>query len=153
MIDHLPVDFLLIEDNQDHADLMINALQEFNIKNRIAHVLDGEAALAYLNKQSPYENEKKYPIPQIILLDIRMPKMDGISVLKIIKEHERFKSIPVVMVSTSKLDSEIENCYRLGASGFISKPLQFDEFTRKMKELNHYWVLTVEIPDVGRSAQ
>lgn len=142
-----PVNFLLIEDNQDHADLMISSLEEFNIKNKITHVLDGEAALAYLNNEPPYDDSGENPVPHLILLDIRMPKMNGFEVLKAIKQTEQLKFIPVIMVSTSKLESEIEDCYRLGASGFVSKPLQFEEFTRKIKELNHYWVLTAEIPN------
>ena len=145
-----PVNFLIIEDNQDHADLMISSLQEFNIKNEISHVLDGEAALAFLNNEPPYADSSEHSIPHLILLDIRMPKMDGISLLKIIKENDNFKHIPVIMVSTSKLESEIENCYRLGANGFVSKPLQFSEFTRKIKELNHYWVLTAEVPKLDK---
>jgi len=145
-----PVNFLLIEDNQDHADLMISSLQEFNIKNEITHVLDGEAALAFLNNEPPYADSNQHSTPHLILLDIRMPKMDGISLLKLIKENEKFRHIPVIMVSTSKLESEIENCYRLGASGFVNKPLQFDEFTRKIKELNHYWVLTAEVPKLEK---
>jgi len=151
MINLSPVNFLLIEDNQDHADLVISSLQEFNIKNKVTHVLDGEAALDFLNNEPPYSDSLENPTPHLILLDIRMPRMDGISVLKALKDDDRFKSIPVIMVSTSELDSEIENCYRLGASGFISKPIQFEEFTRKIKDLNHYWVLTAEIPNFDKS--
>lgn len=141
------VNFLLIEDNQDHADLIISSLQEVNKKNEITHVLDAELALCYLNNEAPYENNDDFDLPHLILLDIRMPKMDGISLLKLIKQNKRLKAIPVIMVSTSKLESEIESCYRHGASGFISKSLQFEEFTRKIKELNYYWALTVEIPN------
>jgi len=146
----VPIRILLVEDNQDHADLIIDSLHEFNIKNEISHMGDGESAVAYLSSLSANYDEGAYLPPHLILLDIRMSKMDGMSVLKFIKEHDLLKSIPVIMISTSRLESEIENCYRLGANGFVTKPLKFDEFTRKIKEINHYWVLTAEIPHLHK---
>jgi CheY-like chemotaxis protein len=136
----------MAEDNIDHAELMIDAFNEFNIKNSITHVLDGEEAIAYLKNTPPYEDSSQFLRPDVIFLDIRMPKQGGIETLKIIKEDNSLRSIPVVMVSTSNAAPEIKECYGLGASGYITKPVQFEDFVKKMKELNYYWVLTAELP-------
>lgn len=138
---------LMVEDNIDHAELMLDAFHEFNIKNAIDHVLDGEQAIAYLKNQAPYEDKEKYPRPDIVFLDIRMPRQGGIETLKIIKQDMEIRDIPVVMISTSTTAPEIKECYRLGASGYVTKPLKFEEFSKKMIELNYYWVLTAELPD------
>ncbi|WP_077339155.1 response regulator [Pseudocolwellia agarivorans] len=141
-----PIAALMVEDNVDHAQLMMDAFNEFNIKNSIEHVLDGEQAIAYLNNTSPYEDKSQYIRPDIVFLDIRMPRQGGIETLKIIKNDENLRDIPVVMISTSTITPDIQECYRLGASGYVTKPLQFEEFSIKMKELNYYWVLTSELP-------
>lgn len=138
---------LMVEDNIDHAQLMMDAFHEFNIKNSIEHVMDGEQAIAYLRNNSPFEDEEKYSRPDIVFLDIRMPRQGGIETLKIIKSDENLRDIPVVMISTSTITPDIQECYRLGASGYVTKPLQFEEFSKKMKELNYYWVLTSELPN------
>ena len=137
---------LMVEDNIDHAELMLDAFHEFNIKNSIDHVLDGEQAIAYLRNQSPYQDKERYSRPDIVFLDIRMPRQGGIETLKIIKNDDALKDIPVVMISTSTTAPEIKECYRLGASGYVTKPLQFEDFSKKMIELNYYWVLTSELP-------
>ncbi|TWX46361.1 response regulator [Colwellia hornerae] len=137
---------LMVEDNIDHAELMMDAFSDFNIKNSIAHVLDGEQAVAYLRNEAPFEDSSQFTRPDIIFLDIRMPRQGGIETLKIIKADPALCGIPVVMISTSSTAPEIEECYSLGASGYITKPLQFDDFSNKMKELNYYWVLTSELP-------
>jgi len=137
---------LMVEDNIDHAELMMDAFNEFNIKNSITHVMDGEEAIAYLRNEAPFEDLHKFTRPDIVFLDIRMPKQSGIATLKIMKEDALLKDIPVVMISTSNTSPEIKECYGLGASGFVTKPLKFEDFTKKMKELNYYWVLTAELP-------
>ncbi|AOW78328.1 hypothetical protein A3Q34_16680 [Colwellia sp. PAMC 20917] len=137
---------LMVEDNIDHAELMMDAFSDFNIKNTIAHVMDGEQAVAYLRNEAPFEDSSQFTRPDIIFLDIRMPRQGGIETLKIIKADPTLCVIPVVMISTSSTAPEIEECYSLGASGYITKPLQFDDFVNKMKELNYYWVLTSELP-------
>ncbi|XPF93179.1 response regulator [Colwellia sp. RE-S-Sl-9] len=141
-----PISALMVEDNVDHAQLMMDAFHEFNIKNSIEHVMDGEQAISYLRNTPPYEDTKKYPRPDIVFLDIRMPRQGGIETLKIIKNDEKLRDIPVVMISTSTITPDIQECYRFGASGYVIKPLQFEEFSKKMKELNYYWVLTSELP-------
>lgn len=143
-----PLSILMVEDNIDHAELMMDAFIEFNVKNKIDHVMDGEQAIAYLKNQPPFEDKNTYSKPNIIFLDIRMPRQDGITTLKMIKSDVALRTIPVVMISTTQTSPEISECYELGASGFITKPLQFEAFSRKMKELNYYWVLTTELPNV-----
>lgn len=146
MEDLKPISVLMVEDNIDHADLMMEALFNFNIKNVVKHLLDGEEAIKYLKNEPPYQDVIKHKKPDIIFLDIRMPRQGGIETLKIIKQDLNLQHLPVMMISTSSANPEIEECYKLGASGYMTKPLQFDEFTRKMKELNYYWVLTSEFP-------
>jgi CheY-like chemotaxis protein len=141
-----PISALMVEDNIDHAELMMDAFNDFNIKNTIAHVMDGEQAIAYLKNETPYEDKSKFTRPDIVFLDIRMPRQGGIETLKIMKADDDLCVIPVVMISTSKTAPEIKECYRLGASGYITKPLKFEDFSKKMKELNYYWVLTSELP-------
>jgi two-component system response regulator len=146
-VDNLkPISALMVEDNIDHAELMMDAFNDFNIKNTIAHVMNGEEAIAYLRNESPFEDRNIFTRPDIVFLDIRMPRQGGIATLKIIKNDTQLCGIPVVMISTSSTTPEIEECYSLGASGYITKPLQFDDFSKKMKELNYYWVLTSELP-------
>ena len=141
-----PISALMVEDNIDHAELMMDAFYDFNIKNNISHVLDGEQAINYLCNHPPYDDLNKYTRPDIIFLDIRMPRQGGIETLKIIKADNKLKDIPVIMISTSSTAPEIKECYALGANGYITKPLKFEEFSKKMKELNYYWVLTAELP-------
>ena len=140
-----PITILLVEDNVDHAELMMDTLKDFNIHNAVVHVGNGEAALAYLNRQAPYD-QGSHVRPNLILLDIKMPRMNGIETLKHIKSDEQLSYIPGVMVSTSSTATEIHQCFELGASSYVTKPLQFEEFTRKIKALNLYWVLTSELP-------
>ena len=137
---------LMVEDNIDHADLMLDALYEFNNKNVINHVIDGEQAIAYLRNDPPFEDKIRFTLPDIILLDIRMPRQGGIETLEIIKADDQLCVIPVVMISTSTTEAEIKACYKLGANGYITKPLDFDDFSDKIKALNHYWASTSELP-------
>lgn len=137
------INILVAEDNPDHAELIIEALMEFNEQNRISHVSGGDAALRYLRQQTPYQNAA---VPDLVLLDIKMPGLDGISTLKQIKLDEKLKHIPVVMVTTSSTREERLTCFKYGANSYITKPLEFGEFSQKMKELNLYWALTSELP-------
>lgn len=142
-----PISILMVEDNIDHAELMKEALQEFNIGNKVYQVADGEQAISYLRNEPPYDDKNENPMPDIIFLDLRMPRQGGLETLEIIKKDDTLKTIPVVMISTSKSAPEIQECYLQGASGYVTKPLKFEEFSRKIKELNYYWVLTAELPD------
>lgn len=144
MADVKALTIFLAEDNVDHAELITDSLKEFNIANEILHFCNGESLLQYLRKEAPYTEVAVRP--DLILLDLKMPRLDGISTLREIRSDDMLKSIPVLIVTTSSTDAEIEACYKLGANSYITKPLQFDEFNRKIKELNLYWVLTSELP-------
>lgn len=141
-----PLTILLAEDNLDHAELMIDTLEDFNVGNSIIHVPDGEQVIEYMNNEAEI-TEAGVAKPDLILLDLKMPRLDGISTLRTLRADSRFRKIPIIMVSTSNVDTEIQTCYELGANSYITKPLQFKEFSRKIKELNLYWVLTSELPN------
>ena len=137
-----PVDILLVEDDPDHAELTVRALKENNVLNEVHVVRDGQEALDYLYHQGKYTDEKKFPRPGLILLDIRLPKVDGLEVLKQLKAVPQFKSIPVIMLTTSDRDEEIAESYGTGANSYVVKPVEFEEFTKKVRELKLYWTIT-----------
>lgn len=132
---------LLVEDNQDDIDLTIRALRKSNILNEIIVKKDGEEALAYLFNEVPADIEK---IPAVILLDINMPKVNGIEVLKQIKENERTKHIPVVMLTTSKEEKDLFDSYNLGCNSYIRKPVDFNQFADAVKGVGLYWLVLNE---------
>lgn len=135
---------LLAEDNVDHAELMMDTLSEFNPENKMFHVDNGEKALQFLKREAPYEDAF---MPDLIMLDLKMPRMDGMTLLKLVKRDEALKNIPLLIVSTSTEQREIMSSFELGANSYITKPLEFDEFSRKIRDLNAYWVRTSEVPD------
>jgi len=141
-----PVDILLVEDNPDHAELTIKALKQNNILNEVYVVNDGQEALDFMYHQGKYADEKKFPRPGLILLDIRLPKVDGIEVLKQLKDDPQFKSIPVIMLTTSDRDEEIAKSYAGGANSYVVKPMDFEEFMKKVRELKLYWTITNSLP-------
>ena len=140
-----PLTILLAEDNEDHAELMIETLEEFNAHNKIYHVENGKLALSFLNKEPPFDQQDA-PRPDLILLDQKMPLLKGKDTLKAIKEDEQLKNIPVIMISTSHSSSEIADCFKLGASSYIIKPINFEDFASKIRNLNLYWISTSELP-------
>ncbi|MFH1951151.1 MAG: response regulator [Pseudomonadota bacterium] len=141
-----PVDILLVEDDPDHAELTIRALKDNNVLNEVYVVKDGQEALDFVYHRGSYTDRKRYPRPGLILLDIRLPKMDGLEVLKELKADPQLKSIPVVMLTTSERDEEIAESYGAGANSYVVKPVEFEEFTKKVKELNLYWTITNTLP-------
>jgi CheY-like chemotaxis protein len=134
---------LLVEDNPDHAELTRRALEDRKLANSVVWVRDGQEALDYLFQRGSYAGASH---PGLILLDIRLPKLSGIEVLKAIKEHEHLRVIPVIMLTTSDRDEEALRCYSYGANSFITKPVQFDEFFEKVTSLKFYWLLTNRPP-------
>lgn len=136
------LDILLAEDNPDHAELMLETLGDFNPKNRITHKLNGEEILRHLDSTL----ERHQPLPDLILMDIKMPRMSGIETLTAIKQNDSLKHIPVVMVTTSSNEQEVSLCYRCGASSYVTKPLSYNEFVEKVASLNGYWGYTSYTP-------
>lgn len=140
------VDILLVEDNPDHAELTIRALKENNVLNKIYLVRDGQEALDFIYHRGSYTDKESFRRPGLILLDIKLPKVDGIEVLRQLKNDMQFKSIPVIMLTTSDRDEEIAESYAGGANSYVVKPVDFKEFVKKVKELKLYWTITSALP-------
>jgi len=135
-----PFKILLVEDNQDHADLIMLSLAKNRVANKITHIHDGEQALDYLYGRGDFTDAEKYPLPHLILLDLRMPKIDGLSVLSEIKSDNELKAIPVVILTTSNAEKDVAKAYELHANSYVVKPLDFKAFTALMSELGFYWL-------------
>ncbi len=130
----LAMRILIVEDNPDHAEIIRRVLEERKTTDEVSWVVDGIDALNYIEKC----RTDHIPFPDILLLDIKLIQMDGDKVLEILKKNEATKGISVVMLSTSSHEGEMEHCYKLGAAGYIIKPLRFDEFRKKLSNLERY---------------
>jgi two-component system response regulator len=146
-MNHNSIDILLVEDNPNDAELTINELKEHNMANNLFHAKDGEEALEFIFATGKYAGQREVEnYPKLILLDIKMPKVDGIEVLEKIKSDNRTKNIPVVILTSSKEDPDIKQCYGLGANSYIVKPVNFDGFAQSIKNLGFYWLLLNQPP-------
>jgi two-component system response regulator len=141
------VEVLLVEDNLYDAELTIRELQKHNMANYLLHVSDGEAALDFIFARGRFAGNRDIGFPpKIVLLDIQMPKINGIEVLQKIKADERTKAVPVVILTSSKEDPDIRKCYGLGANSYIVKPVNFERFAEAIKNLGFYWLLLNQPP-------
>lgn len=138
---------LLIEDNPDDELLTLRALEKNKIMNRVVVARDGAEALDYLHN-SGLPDTTENVLPQIILLDLKLPKIDGLEVLKRIRENERTRLIPVIILTSSKEDKDLIECYLNGANSYIRKPVDFIEFTQAVQQVGIYWLLLNELPPV-----
>ena len=138
----ISVDILLVEDNINDAELTIRELKKHNMANNLVHVTDGEEALEFIFATGKY-NDIRFidKPPKLVLLDIQMPKVNGIEVLQKIKSDPRTKKIPVVILTSSKENPDIQKCYDLGANSYIVKPVNFEGFAEAIKNLGFYWLL------------
>ena len=141
-----PVDILLVEDNEDHIELTLRALKNNNLINDIHVVKDGQEALDFAYHRGKYQDTERYPRPGLILLDIHLPKVDGLEVLETLKKDPDLKSIPVIMLTTSSRDEEIVKSYAGGANSYVTKPVDFGEFVKKIKEMKLYWTIVNTLP-------
>lgn len=141
MNDNDIVEVLLVEDNPRDAELTIRALKRHNLANRLVHVEDGAEALDFLFKRGKYEGLRAGASPKVILLDLKLPKVNGLEVLRIMKEDPHLHTIPVVMVTSSAEDPDIKAAYNLGANGYVIKPVQFEAFMEAMSKLGVYWLM------------
>lgn len=141
------VEILLVEDNPTDAELCIRSLKKSNLANNLFWVKDGAEALDFLFANGAYSGRNVTMSPKVILLDLRLPKVDGMEVLRRVKADERTKAIPVVVLTSSKEDRDIAESYNLGVNSFISKPVGFEEFSRTVKELGLYWLLINRPPN------
>jgi CheY-like chemotaxis protein len=140
------VEILLVEDNATDAELCIRALKKSNLANKLVWVKDGAEALDFLFATGSYAGRNMTTPPKLVLLDLRLPKVGGIEVLRRIKEDERTRAIPVVVLTSSKEDRDGAECYQLGVNSFISKPVVFDEFAKTVSQLGLYWLLVNRSP-------
>ncbi|MCG3167839.1 MAG: Response regulator rcp1 [Bacteroidia bacterium] len=140
------IEILLVEDNPYDAELALNALQKRHLANSIHHVEDGAQALDFVFARAKYSERQIENGPKIILLDLKMPKVNGIEVLRQVKADERTKKIPVVVLTSSKEDPDINTCYELGVNSYIVKPVDFDNFFKAVEDLGLYWLLLNQPP-------
>lgn len=143
---HKTVEILLVEDSIDDAELTIRELKKHNVANEIFHVSDGAQAVDYIFAKGTFAGRIIEQRPKLVLLDIQMPKLNGIEVLEAIKADERTKTIPVVMLTSSKEDPDIQRCYQLGVNSYIVKPVNFEAFTAAIRSIHYYWLLLNEPP-------
>jgi len=135
------VEIMLVEDNPDDAALTIRALKKQNIANKLIHLKDGAEALDFIYGKGSYTGRNIQITPKVILLDLKMPKVNGMEVLEKLKTDETTRAIPIVMLTSSAEDPDIEKCYQLGANSYIVKPVEFEEFTKAVAGLGMYWML------------
>jgi CheY-like chemotaxis protein len=135
-----PVLIMLIEDNADHAELIIRTLQEHRISNKVRHFFDGQIALDYLFQRGEFSDPAQCPRPRMVLLDLRLPRVDGIDILKAIKRDENLKCIPVVILTTSEAEKDVARAYYNHANSYLVKPVGFEEFKQLMDNLGFYWL-------------
>ena len=141
------VEILLVEDNPTDAELTMRALKKKNLANNIVWVKDGAEALDFIFARGSYASHDIMARPKMILLDLQLPKVSGMDVLKRIKTDERMKTIPVVILTSSKEDRDIIESYRLGVNSYVSKPVDFGEFANSVSELGLYWLLINKAPE------
>ena len=134
-----PLRVLFAEDNSAHATLVLRSLEEHGMRVEITHVRDGEEALDYLLRRSFFADPKKSPRPDLILLDLRMPKIDGLEVLRQIKTNDDLHRLPVVILTTSEAESDVARAYDLRANSYLVKPIDFAKFSDLMHDLGLYW--------------
>ena len=138
-----PIEILLVEDDQGDAKRTIDALKGGRLRNRITHVEDGVEAMAYLRREGEYENA---PRPDLILLDLHMPRMNGQEVLAEVKEDPELRRIPVVMMTASKQEKDILMAYDLHVNCYVTKPVDLDQFIGAVKSIEHFWFSIVKLP-------
>lgn len=147
-MDYNLIDVLLVEDNVDDAELAIRELKKHKVGNNLLHLKDGEEALDFIFATGKFTGVKNIQyLPKVILLDIQMPKVNGMEVLEKIKADERTKAIPVVILTSSNQSPDIKKCYNLGVNSYIVKPVDFENYSKTIRELGLYWLLSNRPPE------
>ena len=140
------IEILLVEDSASDAEMTIRALKKSGLANRLLHLKNGAEALDFLFSKGEYAGSPIENIPKVILLDLKMPKVNGIEVLMKIKADERTRKIPVVMLTSSQEDPDIKQCYDLGVNSYVVKPVEFGEFHKAISSLGLYWMIVNQPP-------
>jgi two-component system, response regulator len=138
------VEILLVEDNARDAELTMRALRKNNLANNVLVAEDGEDALDFFFCRGKYENRNILSPPKVVLLDLKLPKVSGLEVLKAVKEDERTSHIPIVVITSSRQEPDIQEAYKMGANSYVVKPVDFDQFVNAMSSLGLYWLLVNE---------
>lgn len=136
------IEILLVDDNLHDAELTIRAIRKTNIANKIIHLKDGEEAIEFLHGTSNQQERNASRLPKLILLDIKMPKLDGLEVLKLIKENPDTRTVPVIILTSSKESPDIKKAYELGANSYLVKPVAFEGFLKSINEVGFYWLIS-----------
>jgi CheY-like chemotaxis protein len=140
------IEILIVEDNPDDAELAIRALQKQHLANQVIHLSDGAEALEFLFGNGRYAGRDITQIPKVILLDLKMPKVNGLEVLERIKAAQHTKTIPVVILTSSAEDPDVKKAYALGANSYIVKPVAFTNFAKIISDLGMYWLVINKVP-------
>lgn len=140
------LDIILVEDNSADVEMTLSALKENNLANRVKVLRDGEEAVNYIFRTGQYENGGICDQPKLILLDLNLPKIDGLEILRRIRADERTRLIPVVVLTSSKFDEDRIESYKLGVNGYIVKPVEFDNFSQAVAQIGFYWALLNKPP-------
>lgn len=140
------IEILLVEDNESDADLTIRALRKRNLANNLLWVQDGAEALSFMFHTDKYADRKGTEHPKVILLDLKLPKVNGLDVLKQLRENKTTQTIPIVIFTSSNEDPDIAIAYALGANSYVVKPINFDSFSQTMSDLGFYWLMINKFP-------
>ena len=146
MVEGNAVEILLVEDNPNDVELTLRALKKRNLANRVVVVSDGEEALAFIFAEGSYSHRKIENSPKVIVLDLKLPKVDGLEVLRRVKGDERTKRIPVVVLTSSREECDVIKSYKLGVNSYIVKPVDFEKFMTSVSEIGLYWLLLNQEP-------
>jgi CheY-like chemotaxis protein len=149
-----PVEILIVEDNPDDLELTLDALEQHNLANRIEVARDGAEALDFLFATGPHSDRDIENGPKVVLLDLKLPKVDGLEVLRRVKADPRTKMIPIVVLTSSREERDIVESYQLGVNSYITKPVDFEQLSHAVRQLGFYWLLLNEPPaSLGRQGR
>lgn len=141
-----PIDILLVEDDETDIKITLRAFEKAKLENNISVVRDGQEALDYVRHEGQYQDKNKYPRPDLILLDIKMPKVDGFQVLDTLKSDDKYKFIPIIMLTSSKGEGDVAKSYKNGAASYIQKPVGYEDFVEVVDGFNFYWHIINKLP-------
>ena len=140
------VEILLVEDSDQDAEMALRALEQNKISNKITRLKNGEEALDFLLAKGEFEERSIYNQPRVVLLDLKMPKVDGLEVLMQVRANKATEKLPIVILTSSKEEADLVEGYKLGVNSYIVKPVEFDSFTKAIRDIGFYWVILNEMP-------